>query len=396
MKQCWEMKPFGEVCEIIGGSQPPKKDFTFEPSKGYIRLIQVRDYRTDKFATYIPKEKAKRFCSKSDLMIGRYGPPIFGIFRGLEGAYNVALMKAVPNEEILDKEFFYWFLKTDDLIRYVERTSKRAAGQDGVRKERLYAYPTPVPPIPEQKRIVKILENVFEKTAKAKENAEKNLQNARELFESYLNKIFSNPGQGNEDKKIGELFEVKSSKRVHKSDWKLSGIPFYRAREVVKLSKFGYVDNELFISPELYKKFTKEKGAPKAGDIIISAVGTLGQSYIVKEIDRFYFKDASVLWFDKIGNVDSQYIQYAFMSDVVLSQIMDNSMGATVGTFTISRAKNIRISLPNLFEQKRLVKEINLLLGGVKKLEGIYQQKLLDFEEFKKSILQKAFNGELS
>jgi len=377
MKQCWEMKPFGEVCEIIGGSQPPKKDFTFEPSKGYIRLIQVRDYRTDKFATYIPKEKAKRFCSKSDLMIGRYGPPIFGIFRGLEGAYNVALMKAVPNEEILDKEFFYWFLKTDDLIRYVERTSKRAAGQDGVRKERLYAYPTPVPPIPEQKRIVKILENVFEKTAKAKENAEKNLQNARELFESYLNKIFSNPGQGNEDKKIGELFEVKSSKRVHKSDWKLSGIPFYRAREVVKLSKFGYVDNELFISPELYKKFTKEKGAPKAGDIIISAVGTLGQSYIVKEIDRFYFKDASVLWFDKIGNVDSQYIQYAFMSDVVLSQIMDNSMGATVGTFTISRAKNIRISLPNLFEQKRLVKEINLLLGGVKKLEGIYQQKLL-------------------
>lgn len=70
----WEVKPFGEVCELVGGSQPPKDDFVFEEREGYIRLIQVRDYKTDKYLTYIPKAKAKRFCSKTDIMIGRYGP----------------------------------------------------------------------------------------------------------------------------------------------------------------------------------------------------------------------------------------------------------------------------------------------------------------------------------
>ncbi|MDB4755590.1 hypothetical protein OAG19_02945, partial [Akkermansiaceae bacterium] len=93
MRKGWQTKKFGEVCEIIGGSQPPKSNFISEPKDGYIRLIQVRDYKTDKYITYIPKDKARRFCTKTDLMIGRYGPPIFGIFRGLEGAYNVALMK---------------------------------------------------------------------------------------------------------------------------------------------------------------------------------------------------------------------------------------------------------------------------------------------------------------
>ena len=121
-------------------------------------------------------------------------------------------------------------------------------------------------------------------------------------------------------KRLGELFDIKSSKRVHKADWKISGIPFYRAREVIKLSKYGYVDNELFISQKLYDKFTMEKGAPKKGDIIISAVGTLGQCYLVKETDKFYFKDASVLWFNKISDVDSRYIEYSFLSDYILNQ----------------------------------------------------------------------------
>jgi type I restriction enzyme S subunit len=93
MRDDWKVVPFGEVCEISGGSQPPKSNFIYEPKDGYIRLVQVRDYRTDKYMTYVPIEKAKKFCTKSDIMIGRYGPPIFGIFRGIEGAYNVALMK---------------------------------------------------------------------------------------------------------------------------------------------------------------------------------------------------------------------------------------------------------------------------------------------------------------
>ena len=111
--------------------------------------------------------------------------------------------------------------------------------------------------------------------------------------------------EGWELKSLSQLFDVKSSRRVHQSDWKSSGIPFYRAREVVKLAKDGFVENDLFISQELYDEFIKDKGAPKAGDIIVSAVGTLGQCYLVKPADKFYFKDASVLWFENLGLTNS-------------------------------------------------------------------------------------------
>lgn len=141
---------FGKICELVGGSQPSKEQFIYEPLEGYIRLIQVRDYRTEKFITYIPKSSAKRFCNKDDIMIGRYGPPIFGIFKGLEGAYNVALIKAIVNESLCDKDYFYWFLKNTKLREFVEQSSKRAVGQDGIRKELLEKYPVPLPPLPEQ------------------------------------------------------------------------------------------------------------------------------------------------------------------------------------------------------------------------------------------------------
>jgi|UniRef100_UPI0040476BEF type I restriction enzyme, S subunit len=85
---------------------------------------------------------------------------------------------------------------------------------------------------------------------------------------------------GWELKRLSQLFDVKSSRRVHQADWKSKGIPFYRAREVVKLAKEGFVENDLFISRELYNELIKDKGAPKSGDIIISAVGTLGQCYL--------------------------------------------------------------------------------------------------------------------
>jgi type I restriction enzyme S subunit len=168
----WEKALFSEICQIIGGSQPPKEYFINEPQEGYIRLIQIRDYKTDKFATYIPIELAKRFCQKEDIMIGRYGPPIFQILRGLEGAYNVALMKAEPNTNLFDKEFLYYFLQTPQLFNYVASASLRTAGQDGVRKELLDNYPVFVPPLNEQRRIVAKIEALKARSQRVKEELE--------------------------------------------------------------------------------------------------------------------------------------------------------------------------------------------------------------------------------
>lgn len=83
----WSDFSIGEIVKFVGGAQPPLSDFIDHPEEGYIRLIQIRDYKTDAYKTYIPLEKAKKFCNDDDVMIGRYGPPIFQILRGIEGAY---------------------------------------------------------------------------------------------------------------------------------------------------------------------------------------------------------------------------------------------------------------------------------------------------------------------
>lgn len=157
----WEKSTIGEMVDIIGGSQPPKSVFQSESGDGLIRLIQIRDYKSDKYLTYIPKELARRFCSKTDVMIGRYGPPIFQILRGLEGAYNVALMKAQPKNASLDLDYLFYFLKCDSLLKYIEAGSDRTAGQDGVRKELVLSYPMFVPPLTEQTEIVRRVDTLF-------------------------------------------------------------------------------------------------------------------------------------------------------------------------------------------------------------------------------------------
>ena len=157
----WTLTNFGNLCDLIGGSQPPKATFVQQESPSVIRLIQIRDYKSDKHKIFIPRELARRFCSKTDVMIGRYGPPIFQILRGLEGAYNVALMKAQPKDSRLDLDYLYRWLQQDVLLRYIESGSDRTAGQDGIRKELVESYPFLLPPLPEQKEIVRRVEDLF-------------------------------------------------------------------------------------------------------------------------------------------------------------------------------------------------------------------------------------------
>ncbi len=157
----WTAMRFDQAIDLVGGSQPPKAVFSDVELDGYVRLIQIRDYKSDKYKTHIPRELARRFCSSSDVMIGRYGPPIFQILRGLEGAYNVALMKAVPRQDIYSNDYLFYFLQKPDLLRYVEAGSDRTAGQDGVNKDHLIKYPVFAPPIEEQIEIVRRVETLF-------------------------------------------------------------------------------------------------------------------------------------------------------------------------------------------------------------------------------------------
>lgn len=155
----WEMRQVGELIEFQGGSQPDKSYFSSSPRPGYVRLIQIRDYKSDRFEVYAPTALLRRFCDEDDIMIGRYGPPVFQILRGLAGAYNVALIKANPGPDI-DRDFAYYFLNQESLFEFIDKLSRRSSGQTGVDLVELRAYPLPLPPLYEQRAIAAALSEV--------------------------------------------------------------------------------------------------------------------------------------------------------------------------------------------------------------------------------------------
>ena len=169
--------------------------------------------------------------------------------------------------------------------------------------------------------------------------------------------------------KLGQIGLIGSSSRIHQKDWTDSGVPFYRAREIVKLAENGFVDNELFISESLFETLKQNSIIPEPKDIMITGVGTIGVPYVVMPVDRFYFKDASVLIFKNFSNLYTGYLNHFFLSTIWKEKIHSESMGTTVHTLTIERAKEVLIPVPPLAEQHRIVAKVDELMALCDQLE---------------------------
>lgn len=376
MSYKWEKKKLGEIIKLEYGKPLPSEK---RNPKGKFPVYGANGEkdRTDEY-----------YYNNPSIIVGR---------KGSAGEINFTENKFWPldvtyfvtyNEKKYNLKFLYHLLSTLNLPKLAKGV------KPGINRNDVYSIDVKTPTLPEQKRIVAVLNEAFDSIAKAKKNAEKNFTNAKELFESYLNEIFANPGDGWEKKKLGDFYEITSSKRVFKSEWKKSGVPFYRAREIVKLAQQNYVNNELFISEDMYNLYAEKYGIPKEHDIMVTGVGTLGICYVVKKNDKFYFKDGNIIWFKRKNDINSQFVEYALKSNYLKKQINDNA-GATVGTYTIIRAKNTVIPIPTIYEQKIIVAKLDELSAETKRLEEIYRQKSADLDELKQSILNKAFNGEL-
>jgi len=167
-----------DVCKFTGGSQPPKEDFIHEGKEGYVRLVQIRDFKSDDFITYVPQNSVTKFFKEDDIMIARYGPPLFQILKGMSGAYNVALMKAIPNEELVLKDYWFYYLQNPVIQEFVIDSSQRTAGQSGVNLDHLYTFQVFLPNKEVQKNIVRDLDTqmkVLEGIKKMRANSEQTI-----------------------------------------------------------------------------------------------------------------------------------------------------------------------------------------------------------------------------
>ena len=187
--------------------------------------------------------------------------------------------------------------------------------------------------------------------------------------------------------KLSELGTITSSKRVFQSEWTKSGVPFYRARDIVSLNK-GNATSDVYISEKMYEEYSKKYGIPKENDILITGVGTIGESYIVKKDDRFYFKDGNIIWFKNNGSVEAEYLKLFFESPVFFDQIKQTSKGSTVLTLTITNANEVLVPLPSKELQNFIVK----MMGEIKEEIFILNRKQSKLIEYKELLKKKIVN----
>ena len=158
---------------------------------------------------------------------------------------------------------------------------------------------------------------------------------------------------GWEKKKLGDLVEITSSKRVFHSDYTDTGVPFYRSKEIIEKSKGNHISQKLFITEKKFQEFENKHGTPKYGDMLLTSVGTLGIPYVVKD-EKFYFKDGNLTWFRKFSGITSEYLKTWFTSGKGIEQINQITIGSTQSALTITGLKGMDITLPPLPEQKAI------------------------------------------
>lgn len=406
----WKYKRIGEVISFEGGNQPPKKYFSNECAAGYIRLIQIRDYKSDGFKTYIPSKMAKRFCDIEDIMIGRYGPPIFQILKGLQGAYNVALIKAIPDEIKLNKKYAYYFLKNDNLFQLIDSLSQRTSGQTGIDMEVLKQYIIPLPPLPEQQKIADILATIDEQIDTVDQLIEKTKELKKGLMQQLLTKGIGHtefketevgviPKEW-EVKNLGEVSTILGGYALPSKQFSTEGNE--GDYQVIRMGNVQKCGLDTLRNPVYFKKDdidTKiEKYVLEEMDVLISLTGTVnkrdyGNVAWIEEGNRFLLNQRVACIRGRGNSLDNKFAYYLIQTDNFKNQFFEYGMGGTgnQSNVSINDLLSIKVAVPQLSEQLRIrnmIKTIDeKILGNIKKRKQLIL--------CKKGLMQQLLTGKI-
>ena len=157
-----------------------------------------------------------------------------------------------------------------------------------------------------------------------------------------------------EQRKLGDMMNVTSVKRIHQSDWTDSGVRFLRARDIVAAAKNEEPDDYLYISKEKYEEYSTLSGKVGVSDLLVTGVGTIGVPYLVRNLEPLYFKDGNIIWFQNSDKIDGKFLFYSFSAEQIQGFINESAGIGTVGTYTIESGKKTPISLPNQIEQAKV------------------------------------------
>jgi type I restriction enzyme S subunit len=379
MREGWEEKTLGEVCDVFAdGDWIESKD----QSPDGIRLVQTGNVGEGVFkdrgekARYISEATFKRLrCAEifeGDCLISRLPDPVGrscllpDTGERMITAVDCTIVRFDKNQVI--SAFFNYYSQSGDYLAAVD-SETTGTTRKRISRSKLGQIRIPVPPLPEQQRIVRILDEAFEGLATAKANAEQNQQNARALFESELEAVFRQRGEGWEETSVDRLSTNLDSKRVPitKSDRTSGKYPYYGASGIV-----DYVGDYIFEGDTL---LVSEDGA-----------NLLARSTPIA------FSVSGKYWVNNHAHILKRFVEF-YLESIKLDEYIT---GAAQPKLNQKALNSIPIPIPtSLDAQAQIVSRIELLAEETQRLESIYQRKLAALEELKKSLLHQAFEGRL-
>jgi type I restriction enzyme, S subunit len=378
MTNGWQTKRFGDVCE-------------FDKAQGahrglpYVGLEHIESHTARFIGSLEPqavKSSTFRF-STEHVLYGRLRPYLNkALAPDFEGHCSTEIFPLKPSRDLSREYLLYWLLSDET----VERINDTCTGARMPRADmnEVLDFIFPFPALPEQQRIVRILDEAFEGIATAKANAEKNLQNARALFESHLRAVFTQGGKGWVKKMLGDVCEATQGIQIPKSEQCSTQRPGYR--RYLYISDFESDKNLKYVPDEYPKKVVTTE------DIIVANTGSAGK--IFRGIDGVLSNNLFKVSFD-VGTVDRDFI-FFFVTSGLFREYQQGIMRGTANPHMGHvNFKSTPITIPSIEAQKAAVVRIHEVSEETQRFESIYQRKLAALEELKKSLLHQAFTGQL-
>lgn len=385
MRKGWEIKKLGEVCENLDSKRKPitasKRTVGPYPYYGASGVVDyVEDYLFDEDLLLVSEDGAN--------LLARTYPIAFSIAGKTWVNNHAHVLKFQKKATQRFIEFYLNSIKLDDFVS--------GMAQPKLNQAMLNKIPVPFPPLPEQQSIVAILDEAFVAIAKAKANAEQNLKNAKGLFESYLQGVFENANW--EERRIKDITTVINGYAFASKDFKPTN-----SVKSIKITNVGvkeFVEESDNYLPEQFKESLKDVQV-KEGNIVIALTRTiisagLKVAIVPKSYDGALVNQrvAALITNEKL--VNQHFLYYYLCTSGVAKYVLEHVNTLMQPNLSINDLKNMSVPCPSLDEQQTILGQLNVLHVETQKLETIYLQKIEALEELKKSILQKAFAGELT
>jgi len=390
MKKDWEVKKLGDVCEY-------DKIQNTHKNLPYVGLEHIESNTGTFLGSLEPQEvKSSTFYfTEEHILYGRLRPYLNKVLLPkFKGHCSTEIFPIKVKRDII-KEFLYYWLISETTVKKIDATWT-GARMPRANMNQVLEFDFAFPPLPEQKRIVSVLDKCFAAIDKAKANTEQNLKNTKELFESYLQGVFES-GKDWEEKRIQDISTVINGYAFASNDFKPTN-----SIKSIKITNVGvkeFVEETDNYLPERYKDTLKDVQV-KEGNIVIALTRTIiSEGLKVAVVPKSYDgalvnqRVAALVPNEKI--IKQNYLYYYLTTSNVSNYVLDHVNTLMQPNLSINDLKNMLIPIPSLNTQQSIVRQLDALKAQTQKLETVYNKKISDLGELKNSILQEAFRGQL-